>query len=113
MGGRSFSRRQESRSPQTAGNPSKEALFAMRTRYVVLRRCGGALRAATSYGECRKNHAASAGGYVVDGCMEFMAGGEDGLKCAACGCHRSFHRRVMPYDQGFGCERCPSPARRQ
>jgi len=49
------------------------------------------------YRECRKNHAASIGGYAVDGCAEFMGSGEEGtaaaMKCAACNCHRSFHRR--------------------
>ena len=39
------------------------------------------------------------GGHAVDGCREFLAEGEDGtaaaLRCAACGCHRSFHRRVV------------------
>ncbi|XP_047313250.1 mini zinc finger protein 2-like [Impatiens glandulifera] len=49
------------------------------------------------YAECQKNHAASMGGYAVDGCREFMARGGEGtpaaLVCAACGCHRSFHRR--------------------
>ncbi|KAD4888443.1 hypothetical protein R6Q59_034540 [Mikania micrantha] len=51
------------------------------------------------YRECQKNHAASMGSYVVDGCGEFMANGEEGtpesLKCAACECHRSFHRREV------------------
>ncbi|KAK9066543.1 hypothetical protein SSX86_013866 [Deinandra increscens subsp. villosa] len=51
------------------------------------------------YGECQKNHAANIGGYAVDGCREFMAGGEQGtaeaVSCAACGCHRSFHRREV------------------
>ncbi|XP_076882444.1 zinc-finger homeodomain protein 6-like [Bidens hawaiensis] len=51
------------------------------------------------YRECQKNHAASMGAYVVDGCGEFMANGEEGtpesLKCAACDCHRSFHRREV------------------
>ncbi|THU61695.1 hypothetical protein C4D60_Mb07t26030 [Musa balbisiana] len=51
------------------------------------------------YKECRKNHAASVGGYAVDGCREFMASGEEGtsdaLRCAACDCHRSFHRREV------------------
>ncbi|KAL3625573.1 hypothetical protein CASFOL_031027 [Castilleja foliolosa] len=49
------------------------------------------------YKECLKNHAASMGGHVVDGCGEFMPGGDDGtleaLKCAACDCHRNFHRK--------------------
>ncbi|KAK6116460.1 hypothetical protein DH2020_049922 [Rehmannia glutinosa] len=46
-----------------------------------------------------KNHAAALGGHAVDGCGEFMpsptaaAADPTSLKCAACGCHRSFHRR--------------------
>ncbi|KAE8731364.1 hypothetical protein F3Y22_tig00002840pilonHSYRG01138 [Hibiscus syriacus] len=47
------------------------------------------------YRECLKNHAASIGGNVYDGCGEFMPSGEEGtleaLKCAACDCHRNFH----------------------
>ncbi|XP_025822641.1 zinc-finger homeodomain protein 9-like isoform X2 [Panicum hallii] len=52
------------------------------------------------YRECLKNHAASLGGHALDGCGEFMpAPGADpadpgSLRCAACGCHRNFHRRV-------------------
>ncbi|CAH8385078.1 unnamed protein product [Eruca vesicaria subsp. sativa] len=53
----------------------------------------------TNYKECKKNHAVSTGGHVVDGCCEFMPGGEEGtlgaLKCAACTCHRSFHRKEV------------------
>ncbi|XP_047054452.1 zinc-finger homeodomain protein 5-like [Lolium rigidum] len=50
--------------------------------------------AMSQYHECLRNHAAAAGGHVVDGCCEFMAtSAEDPLACAACGCHRSFHRR--------------------
>lgn len=51
------------------------------------------------YRECLKNHAATAGGHVVDGCGEFMPSGEEGtpegLKCAACECHRNFHRKEV------------------
>ncbi|GAB4861328.1 hypothetical protein Ancab_036489 [Ancistrocladus abbreviatus] len=51
----------------------------------------------TKYKECLKNHAVSIGGHAVDGCGEFMPAGEEGtldaLKCAACNCHRNFHRR--------------------
>lgn len=51
------------------------------------------------YRECLKNHAAGMGGHVVDGCGEFMPGGEEGtaqaLKCAACDCHRNFHRKEI------------------
>ncbi|XP_024013635.1 zinc-finger homeodomain protein 7 [Eutrema salsugineum] len=54
---------------------------------------------AAKYKECQKNHAALTGGHVVDGCCDFMPGGEEGtlgaLKCAACKCHRSFHRKEM------------------
>jgi len=49
------------------------------------------------YGMCQKNHAASTGGYALDGCREFIPSGNHGtelaLVCAACGCHRNFHRR--------------------
>lgn len=51
------------------------------------------------YRECLKNHAASSGGNVFDGCGEFMPSGEEGsleaLKCAACQCHRNFHRKEI------------------
>ncbi|KAK6928200.1 ZF-HD homeobox protein, Cys/His-rich dimerization domain [Dillenia turbinata] len=52
-----------------------------------------------TYKECLKNHAASIGGHALDGCGEFMpsptasATDPTSLKCAACGCHRNFHRR--------------------
>ncbi|OEL17202.1 Zinc-finger homeodomain protein 6 [Dichanthelium oligosanthes] len=55
-----------------------------------------ALPEVVRYHECLRNHAAALGGHVVDGCGEFMPGagaGDDALKCAACGCHRSFHRK--------------------
>ncbi|MED6123219.1 Zinc-finger homeodomain protein [Stylosanthes scabra] len=51
------------------------------------------------YKECLKNHAAALGGHALDGCGEFMpaptatAGDPTSIKCAACGCHRNFHRR--------------------
>lgn len=49
------------------------------------------------YRECLRNHAAHLAGHVVDGCGEFMPGGEEGtpesFKCAACDCHRNFHRK--------------------
>eukprot|EP00250_Pteridium_aquilinum_P006484 c16396_g1_i1 orf=448-1581(-) len=51
------------------------------------------------YRECLKNHAANLGGHANDGCGEFMPSGEEGtieaLKCAACDCHRNFHRREV------------------
>ncbi|KAL8118037.1 zinc-finger homeodomain protein 2-like [Apium graveolens] len=56
------------------------------------------------YRECLKNHAASIGGHVVDGCGEFMPSGEEGtpeaFKCAACECHRNFHRRETEGGEG-------------
>ncbi|GJN03810.1 hypothetical protein PR202_ga21290 [Eleusine coracana subsp. coracana] len=58
---------------------------------------GGGAGGGTRYRECLKNHAVGIGGHAVDGCGEFMAAGEDGsidaLRCAACGCHRNFHRK--------------------
>ncbi|CAJ1971709.1 unnamed protein product [Sphenostylis stenocarpa] len=51
------------------------------------------------YRECQKNHAVSFGGHAVDGCCEFMPAGEDGtleaVICAACNCHRNFHRKEI------------------
>ncbi|KAL9243237.1 hypothetical protein vseg_017149 [Gypsophila vaccaria] len=51
------------------------------------------------YGECQKNHAASIGGYALDGCTEFMPSGphatSKALLCAACSCHRNFHAKVV------------------
>jgi len=70
------------------------------------------LRKGVRYGECQKNHAASIGGYAVDGCGEFMASGEEGtaaaLKCAACNCHRSFHRREIENETLCECHRTGS-----
>ncbi|RDX83010.1 Zinc-finger homeodomain protein 6, partial [Mucuna pruriens] len=39
---------------------------------------------------------------AFDGCHEFLQGrldqnGHDNLLCAACDCHRSFHRQFIPY----------------
>ncbi|XP_017701355.1 mini zinc finger protein 1 [Phoenix dactylifera] len=67
------------------------------------------------YRECRKNHAASIGGYAVDGCREFMASGEAGtssaLHCAACNCHRSFHKRVVETETDCDCSSVSSSRR--
>ncbi|GER37414.1 homeobox protein 30 [Striga asiatica] len=52
-----------------------------------------------TYRECLKNHAAALGGHALDGCGEFMPSPASNpadptsLRCAACGCHRNFHRR--------------------
>ncbi|KAK8931293.1 ZF-HD homeobox protein [Platanthera zijinensis] len=51
------------------------------------------------YRECLKNHAVSIGGHAVDGCGEFLPAGDEGsldaLRCAACSCHRNFHRKEV------------------
>ncbi|GMN40093.1 hypothetical protein TIFTF001_009324 [Ficus carica] len=62
---------------------------------------------AVRYRECLKNHAVNIGGQAVDGCCEFMAAGEEGsldaLKCAACNCHRNFHRKeIIPSSSATG-----------
>eukprot|EP01018_Ginkgo_biloba_P005780 Gb_15163 [translate_table: standard] len=58
-----------------------------------------AVKKSVRYRDCLKNHAATIGGHAVDGCGEFMPSGEEGtleaLKCAACNCHRNFHRREV------------------
>lgn len=94
----------------------KKAIWGERShltmkRLVILRRCEPIVRfscCSVRYGDCRRNHAASTGGYAVDGCREFIADGEEGtfaaLKCSACGCHRSFHRRVQVYEVAWDCE---------
>ncbi|CAN0902188.1 Zinc-finger homeodomain protein 3 [Linum grandiflorum] len=53
------------------------------------------------YKECLRNHAASLGSYATDGCGEFTLSFSSSssssaapLQCAACGCHRNFHRKV-------------------
>ncbi|TKY44852.1 Zinc-finger homeodomain protein 3 [Spatholobus suberectus] len=48
------------------------------------------------YRECLRNHAASLGSYATDGCGEFTLDdvSSPSLQCAACGCHRNFHRKV-------------------
>lgn len=50
------------------------------------------------YLECMHNYAASSMSYVFDGCGEFCSAGAQGTPdffiCAACQCHRSFHRKM-------------------
>lgn len=65
---------------------------------------GGLKRHQPHYRECLRNHAATLGGHAVDGCGEFMPSplsnpsDPSSLKCAACGCHRNFHRRDDDFD---------------
>uniref|UniRef100_A0A0E0D5R9 ZF-HD dimerization-type domain-containing protein n=1 Tax=Oryza meridionalis TaxID=40149 RepID=A0A0E0D5R9_9ORYZ len=49
------------------------------------------------YRECMRNHAAKLGTYANDGCCEYTPddGHPAGLLCAACGCHRNFHRKDL------------------
>ncbi|CDP15385.1 unnamed protein product [Coffea canephora] len=63
------------------------------------------------YRDCRKNHAVNTGRYAVDGCREFMPAGDAGspgaLLCAACDCHRNFHRKdvlLRGHDDTFPCD---------
>lgn len=82
--------------------------------------------AAVTYKECMKNHAAAIGGHAVDGCGEFMpspsssATDPTSLTCAACRCHRNFHRqdpitppfldfRHPPFPKRFSVSPSPSP----
>ena len=80
----------------------------MKKRQVVVRRdVGNTSSNNVRYGECLKNHAANSGGYALDGCREFMASTGEGtsgaLTCAACGCHRNFHKReVNSANRGSG-----------
>ncbi|KAK4438334.1 Zinc-finger homeodomain protein 10 [Sesamum alatum] len=48
------------------------------------------------YRECLHNHAATTipMAYIIDGCGLFEASGPNGMVCAACRCHRNFHRRL-------------------
>ncbi|GJW07111.1 zinc-finger homeodomain protein 2-like protein [Tanacetum coccineum] len=50
------------------------------------------------YMECTKNQSVSVHQHLLDGCGEFWQGGEPGtveaMLCAACKCHRNFHRKV-------------------
>lgn len=66
-------------------------------------------RKPVKYRECLKNHAASLGGHATDGCCEFMPSGDEGtleaLTCAACNCHRNFHRREVEGEQHI-CADC-------
>ncbi|TQD79177.1 hypothetical protein C1H46_035215 [Malus baccata] len=95
----------------------------MKKRKVVVKRDRSERNSSTSssmvrivrYGECQKNHAAKLGGYAIDGCREFMASGEEGtteaLTCAACGCHRSFHRKEVETE--VVCEYSPPSSYRK
>ncbi|KAM0923545.1 hypothetical protein ACQ4PT_005463 [Festuca glaucescens] len=63
---------------------------------------GGGAGGGAKYKECLRNHAAAMGGQAFDGCGEYMPASPDSFKCAACGCHRSFHRRAGGLGGGGG-----------
>ncbi|GAV81679.1 ZF-HD_dimer domain-containing protein [Cephalotus follicularis] len=92
-----FLQRQVSLGPKRSPNTDRVTLTSTTNTQVS---CGSNSKPATvRYRECLRNHAASVGGNVFDGCGEFMPSGEEGsleaLKCAACDCHRNFHRKEM------------------
>lgn len=70
-------------------------------------------RIPVKYRECLKNHAATLGGHALDGCGEFMPSGLEGtleaLKCAACDCHRNFHRREVEGEKDLNLKRLGAP----
>ncbi|CAK9149002.1 unnamed protein product [Ilex paraguariensis] len=80
---------------QTLGSSGREKLGGGEGASTPARKGGGG--GGYRYRECLKNHAVGIGGHAVDGCGEFMPAGEEGtldaLKCAACNCHRNFHRK--------------------
>ncbi|XP_062213287.1 zinc-finger homeodomain protein 11-like [Phragmites australis] len=54
-------------------------------------------RAREVYRECMRNHAAKLGTYASDGCCEYTPDDAHpaAMLCAACGCHRNFHRKAF------------------
>lgn len=72
---------------------------------------------AVRYRECNKNHAANIGAHALDGCGEFMPSGEEGtqeaLKCAACDCHRNFHKREVEGEPTCDCQNLRKEARKR
>jgi ZF-HD class homeobox domain-containing protein len=54
-------------------------------------------RAREVYRECMRNHAAKLGTYASDGCCEYSPDDAHpaAMLCAACGCHRNFHRKAF------------------
>lgn len=93
-----------------------EGNCTMRKSHVVVRRVESPTGRNVRYGECQKNHAVNVGGYAVDGCREFMASGAEGtsvaLTCAACGCHRSFHKKEVWPEAECDCSSSPSASGR-
>lgn len=80
---------------ESLGNPTRVKMGGTGEVMVVQAARNGNSKA--RYRECLKNHAVSIGGLAHDGCGEFLPAGAEGtldaLKCAACNCHRNFHRK--------------------
>ncbi|XP_007041337.2 PREDICTED: zinc-finger homeodomain protein 5 [Theobroma cacao] len=83
-----------------AGEASKDVIKieASEVEPISVQRCSSLVPETERirYKECRRNHAASFGRYAFDGCGEFIGCNDDAFMCAACGCHRSFHRKEPP-----------------
>ncbi|KAG4110891.1 hypothetical protein ERO13_D13G074800v2 [Gossypium hirsutum] len=85
----------QSESSSETHNPNEATTKSL----TLLKSCTIHHHMVVSYKECLKNHVASLGGHALDGCGEFMPSPTStptdpvSLKCAACGCHRNFHRR--------------------
>ena len=79
------------------GNPSRVKMPNSGEVMMVAQPMRNNSKSKARYRECLKNHAVSIGGHALDGCGEFLAAGAEGtldaLKCAACNCHRNFHRK--------------------
>ncbi|GFZ10329.1 homeobox protein 31 [Actinidia rufa] len=107
-------------SPTTTRRPNQDQFNGSGGERVAQKSSGSSLISGKRFRECLKNHAASVGGNVLDGCGEFMPSGDDGtmeaLKCAACNCHRNFHRREPEHGSEFALHLpppLPSPSLRQ
>ncbi|KAL2532091.1 Zinc-finger homeodomain protein 8 [Abeliophyllum distichum] len=85
----------------TKPSPLSNGVLKRHAPLHILRDNHQPMAASVTYKECLKNYAASMGGHALDGCREFMpsltANHSDPtfFKCAACGCHRNFHRREV------------------
>ncbi|CAH2077749.1 unnamed protein product [Thlaspi arvense] len=81
--------------------PPKRRTKSTRPRHAPSQVHGSIFTRVIRYGECRKNQASRVGATAYDGCGEFVSATteEGSMNCAACGCHRSFHREESFYDR--------------
>lgn len=95
------------------GNSASRSKFAVGADGRKISGGGGGFASTVKYRECQKNHAVSFGGHAVDGCCEFIAAGEEGtleaVICAACNCHRNFHRKEIDGETVSSCQRSQPP----